>query len=253
MTDREIQNCIQLMRALNPQMVTGFPQGSRISMQSLPNTRDLGALETEDGRHILPKRLLCSGSLYHISITDQDMLTHEYHLSTVVDFRTGWNVWKSRILLLRVYNIMRFRSLDEETLGITRSGSPTELLRNFKEIPEEFMLKQYESLVHDEYSIKQYARFLDVLLHQNEGAVLWHCSAGKDRVGVGTALLLCALGVPKKTIYEDFMKTNMYLDKEMEYMIRFLETKMIVDNQVMDKIRLFYRVKEEYLDIVLKQ
>ena len=44
MTDREIQNCIQLMRALNPQMVTGFPQGSRISMQSLPNTRDLGAL-----------------------------------------------------------------------------------------------------------------------------------------------------------------------------------------------------------------
>ena len=70
------------------------------------------------------------------------------------------------------------------------------------------MLKQYESLVHDEYSIKQYARFLDVLLHQNEGAVLWHCSAGKDRVGVGTALLLCALGVPKKTIYEDFMKNR---------------------------------------------
>lgn len=106
-------------------------------------------------------------------------------------------------------------------------------------------------MVHDEYSIKQYARFLDVLLHQNEGAVLWHCSAGKDRVGVN-ALLLCALGVPKKTIYEDFMKTNMYLDKEMEYMIRFLETKMIVDNQVMDKIRLFYRVKEEYLDIVFE-
>ena len=45
---------------------------------------------------------------------------------------------------------------------------------------------------------------------------------------------------------------GMYLDKEMVYMIRFLETKMIVDNQVMDKIRLFYRVKEEYLDIVFE-
>ena len=45
---------------------------------------------------------------------------------------------------------------------------------------------------------------------------------------------------------------GMYLDKEMEYMIRFLETKMIVDNQIMDKIRLFYRVKEEYLDIVFE-
>ena len=252
MTDREIQNCIQLMRALNPQMVTGFPQGSRISMQSLPNTRDLGALETEDGRHILPKRLLCSGSLYHISITDQDMLTHEYHLSTVVDFRTRMECLEKPDTIIEGVQYHEIPIVDEETLGITRSGSPTELLRNFKEIPEEFMLKQYESLVHDEYSIKQYARFLDVLLHQNEGAVLWHCSAGKDRVGVGTALLLCALGVPKKTIYEDFMKTNMYLDKEMEYMIRFLETKMIVDNQVMDKIRLFYRVKEEYLDIVFE-
>ena len=50
--------------------------------------------------------------------------------------------------------------------------------------------------------------------------MLWHCSAGKDRVGVGTALLLCALGVPKKTIYEDFMKTNMYLDKEIVVRIK---------------------------------
>ena len=109
MTDREIQNCIQLMRALNPQMVTGFPQGSRIPMQSLPNTRDLGALETEDGRHILPKRLLRSGSLYHISITDQDMLTHEYLRLWISE--PGWNVWKSRIPLWKVCNIMRFRSL----------------------------------------------------------------------------------------------------------------------------------------------
>ena len=35
-------------------------------------------------------------------------------------------------------------------------------------------------------------------------------------------------------------------------MIRFLETKMIVDNPVMDKISLFYRVKEEYLDVVFE-
>lgn len=137
-------------------------------MQSLPNTRDLGALETEDGRHILPKRLLRSGSLYHISITDQDMLTHEYHLSTVVDFRTRMECLEKPDTIIEGVQYHEIPIVDEETLGITRSGSPTELLRNFKEIPEEFMLKQYESLVHDEYSIKQYARFLDVLLHQNE-------------------------------------------------------------------------------------
>ena len=33
-------------------------------------------------------------------------------------------------------------------------------------------------------------------------------------------------------------------------MIRLLETKMIVDNEVMDKIKALYRVKEEYLEAV---
>ena len=48
------------------------------------------------------------------------------------------------------------------------------------------------------------------------------------------------------------MKTNLYLDEEMNHMVRYLESKMIVDNQTMDKIRLFYRVKEEYLDCVFE-
>ena len=81
---------------------------------------------------------------------------------------------------------------------------------------------------------------------------MWHCSIGKDRAGVGTALLLCILGVPRETIYEDYIKTNLYFDEEMNHMVRYLESKMIVDNQTMDKIRLFYRVKEEYLDCVFE-
>ena len=69
--------------------------------------------------------------------------------------------------------------------------------------------------------------------------MLWHCSEGKDRVGVGTALLLCALGVPREVIRDDFMRSNLYLETELEYMIRFLENKMIVDGEVMERIRIF--------------
>ena len=83
--------------------------------------------------------------------------------------------------------------------------------------------------------------------------MLWHCSAGKDRVGVGTALFLCALGSTEKNDLRGFYENKHVIwIEEMQHMIRFLETKMIVDNQVMDKIRLLYRVKEEYLDIVFE-
>ena len=92
MTDKEIRDCIQLLKVLNPKLATGFPKGARIPLQTLPNTRDLGALATKDGRHILPRRLLRSGNLYHMSLQDQDTLLNEYHLSTVVDFRTRMEV-----------------------------------------------------------------------------------------------------------------------------------------------------------------
>lgn len=252
MTDREIQECIQILKALNPEMATGFPRGGRIHLQSLPNTRDLGALMTKDGRHILPRKLLRSGSLYHVSLADQDMLLEDYKLSTVIDFRTEAEREQKPDTIMKGVEYYPIPILDEETSGITQAGTLMDMLIKFDQVPDEFMCKQYENLVRDEICIKQYANFLDVVLHQKKGAVLWHCSVGKDRAGIGTALLLYALGVPRKTIKEDFLKTNVYLDNEMQHMVRYLETRMIVTPEIMDKVRLLYKVKGEYLDTAFR-
>ena len=57
-----------------------------------------------------------------------------------------------------------------------------------------------------------YGAFLSLLLDEdNNGSVLWHCSAGKDRVGLGTALLLSVLGVPRELILEDFAASGIFL------------------------------------------
>ena len=74
MTEKEVHECLALLRALNPEMAVGFPRGGRIPLQSLSNTRDLGAISAKDGRHILPRKLLRSGQLYHMSLADQDVL-----------------------------------------------------------------------------------------------------------------------------------------------------------------------------------
>ena len=42
------------------------------------------------------------------------------------------------------------------------------------------------------------------------GPLLYHCSAGKDRTGVGTAILLTILGVPRETVVNDFLLSNTY-------------------------------------------
>lgn len=252
MPDKEIKECLQLLQALNPGLVTGFPRGSRIALQSLPNTRDLGAIKTADGRHILPKKLLRSGSLYHISLMDQDMLLNDYHLTRVIDFRTKTERDQKPDTVMKGVQYKEIPIMDEDAMGITQAKGLMDMFR-MKMNPDDYMMNQYVNFVRDPYCVKQYARFLDELLHHDEeGAVLWHCSAGKDRVGIGTALLLWTLGVPRETILDDYMKTNHYLEDEMKHMIRFLETKMIVDNDVMDKIRLLFMVKPEYLHVVFE-
>jgi protein-tyrosine phosphatase len=42
--------------------------------------------------------------------------------------------------------------------------------------------------------------------------ILINCSAGKDRTGVGAALILAALGVPRETIVADYLLTNEHAD-----------------------------------------
>ena len=56
------------------------------------------------------------------------------------------------------------------------------------------------------------------------GAVLWHCSTGKDLTGIAAAILLCALGVSGNEIREDYRRTDSCLEKEKIYTMRFLES-----------------------------
>ncbi len=62
----------------------------------------------------------------------------------------------------------------------------------------------------------RYARMFEVLLAQHGGSVLLNCSAGKERTGIGSALVLSALGVPRATVLADFMLSRRYFPAQRE-------------------------------------
>lgn len=74
----------------------------------------------------------------------------------------------------------------------------------------------YPSFLLGKRGIKAYRSFFEILLNPVEGAVLWHCTDGKDRTGLASALLLVALGASKETIFEDYLMTNAYNAKVIE-------------------------------------
>jgi protein-tyrosine phosphatase len=53
----------------------------------------------------------------------------------------------------------------------------------------------------------RFAELFDHMLTKPE-PLLFHCTAGKDRTGLAAALILSALGVSEKDIWQDYLLTN---------------------------------------------
>ena len=53
-----------------------------------------------------------------------------------------------------------------------------------------------------------YRRLVDLILEDERRPLLFHCSAGKDRTGLGAALILTALGVTRDDILADYVASR---------------------------------------------
>jgi protein-tyrosine phosphatase len=86
-----------------------------------------------------------------------------------------------------------------------------------------------------------YAPEYRVIVHElleGHAPLLLHCTAGKDRSGVASALILAALGVPRATILRDYELTNQLLKPpadppKTEFMRRFQSMPADVRNAMM--------------------
>ena len=182
-------------------------------LRGAPNARDLGGLPTMDGRMIRPGLLLRSGELAGITERDAQTLA-EYPLRTVVDFRTDLEREQKPDRVLPDVQYVHCPIVQQAAAGLTREehADPyAAVVAHAKAMAgreRAFMCELYRSLVTQAFSIAHYRQFFALLLAQTDGALLYHCTAGKDRVGVGTMLLLTALGVDWPVIVENYLITN---------------------------------------------
>lgn len=227
--------------------------GRRIMLEGLPNTRDLGGYETRDGKVIKRHKLIRSGTLFGATESDIKILTEEYHMTTDVDFRTSQEVAEGPDPIIEGVTYIANPIMENNSAGIThegeKKGSPMAVLLGYLEQlgehPTEELAKTYTRIVTDAYSIKQYRNFFHILLENQEGAVLYHCTAGKDRVGTGTALLLSALGVDRNIILQDYLKTNEHVRDTAESMRKAareagMSEKTIANLAVMTEVQASY-------------
>ena len=98
---------------------------------------------------------------------------------------------------------------------------------------------------------QQYARFLRLLTAPREKAVLWHCTAGKDRAGFAAILVLEALGAERETILADYLLTNRCLAEECRFLKGFLGEKFGgLTPEIEEALDWLFGAREEYFDVL---
>lgn len=223
----------------------------RIKLDTLKNTRDLGGIETTDGHFIRPHKLIRSGQLSDVSEKDYNLLINDYDVKTVIDLRTEAEIQESPDNIPEGIAYFRLPLLDSSFLGIARDEFSMKCWLNvFKdsdEKPEEVFSDMYQKLVFGDRSKKYIRDLFDILLTQEDGSVLWHCSAGKDRVGITTLLILSALNVSREVIIEDYMATEKFLKNEI-IKGKILGPLVLKKKSLMDCFQVLLGVREEYID-----
>ncbi len=211
-----------------------------IVFDGIPNCRDLGGLRNTAGQTIRRGRLLRAAHLHMASRRDLRRLAGEYRLTLLVDLRTPYERAQKPDRLPQGVTALTLPIFDEVTAGITREdGTPAPLI-----VPD--MRALYRIMVRRDNCRAALGQALRAIMSQEEGAVLWHCTAGKDRCGLVSALLLTALGADRETIMDDYLLTNKTAAPEAERYYRELLSDGIEEHRAA-AVRDVFLAREDYL------
>jgi protein-tyrosine phosphatase len=177
-----------------------------IEMDGGRNFRDVGGYRTTDGRRVRWATLYRSGSLGSLTPSGMAQLRH-LNVRAIIDLRmtderrrdpNNWLAIANPGYWTRDYRLggdsASLAQVFKDPAKLTPDSVRAAMVHGYQTMPRE-LAPQYREL---------FAR----LLAPEDGAVVVNCTAGKDRTGIAAALVLTALGVPYKTVREDFLLSN---------------------------------------------
>ena len=183
-----------------------------VALEGGSNFRDLGGYPTQDGHHVKWGHIYRSADVS--KLTDADLKTVENHnIAVVCDFRGPQEYQQSP---------------DRLPAGVTRIELPagSENVDNramFAQMQKpgvnlDSLMGAYYTKI-DYFGAKYKPMFDQLLTLDDSKALMFHCMAGKDRTGIGAALILSALGVDRATILKDYTATDVYWKPAREQMM----------------------------------
>lgn len=199
-------------------------ESQQIGITSAHNARQLGGYRIGNKR-VKADLLLRTARLSELSAEDSTLLADKYKVQRIYDFRGEKEILAApdvipggashRSLSLAFAKEENSNSFDVK-MGSERDI--VKMLLMYAEHPavQNMCTNMYNVILFEKSSQEVYRQFFADLLALDpaDGAVLWHCTQGKDRAGCASAMLLAALGADRDLIVADFTLSKHYYDPQ---------------------------------------
>ncbi|MCG6910626.1 MAG: tyrosine-protein phosphatase [Deltaproteobacteria bacterium] len=230
----------------------------RLPLEKTYNFRDIGGYRTKDNRRMRWGMIYRSANLSQLTDNDH-LLLKRIGIRLVCDFRTREEAQA------QPDRLPQDESMQYLHMPIAHGKfDPAEALDSIKKgdiswLTDDFMTNNYLKQVDRFPGL--WKQFFERLMDNNQRPLLFHCTAGKDRTGVCTALIMLTAGVPEPVVIADHQLSNTYnaevigrIEQEIkkcgidpEKMRSYLTAPREAIEAVLERLRTRYGSAEEYL------
>ncbi len=209
------------------------------------NFRDLGNLPTEDGRKT-PSGVFFRSGNWDTATPEEIEFLKSLGIKQVYDYRDLYESdgpAKAYALAGANHNPYPTGVRNQKLLRLQKANVVKKIAStvSFEDIEETYALLPFDN---DGYK----AMINSVKNHDTP--ILQHCFAGKDRAGVGTAILLSLLGVKREVIIEDYMKSAAFEAEYAYYAMRKLPK--FIRNLVVKKAKALFTVAPNLINATFR-
>ena len=170
-----------------------------IPLEQGSNFRDLGGYSAAGGKHVRWGLIYRSGAQPMLTVEDLAQV-RSLGLAQLVDLRSN----EERALAPTTINGVSYTTIGYSMAELAGPAGPAQMHNG---------LDVYRRFPH------AFAPQLKVIfgsLLSGHAPLVYNCSAGQDRTGFATAMILSALGVPREEIYADYNLSTDYRKPEFE-------------------------------------
>lgn len=219
----------------------------KVNLQGAFNFRDLGGYQTTDGKTVKWGKLFRGEELGHLTASDLTYV-QGMGLKSIVDYRTDAEVNALADPVIPGATNIRTDAGNAGSTADLNSMIASGMMKD--EASAVAMMVGFNKQMVD--APKFYIQLMELLNDPNNIGLVQHCTAGKDRTGLGSAIILLTLGVDEKTVMEDYLASNVYRAEANKKAVEAVR-QQVKDENVVAAISAMMGVQKEFLQAAIDE